>query len=65
MSPPSRRAEHLEQLATLNAVLYRHGAAPILTPTEAADLPADNLRALVELTADRVVTVARALAGVP
>jgi hypothetical protein len=60
-----RRAELLDELVALNSALARRGANPIITPGEAAHLPADNLAALVAATADRVVTVARALAGVP
>ena len=59
------RAELLDRLAVLNRALARQGAAPIVTGDEAQALPADNLQTVVHLTADRVVTVARALDGMP
>jgi hypothetical protein len=38
---------------------------PELTSAEAAAMPVDNLVAMVALTADRVVTVTRAMGGLP
>jgi hypothetical protein len=59
------RGELLERLEVLNAALARKGVMPELTSAEAAAMPVDNLAAMVAMTADRVVTVTRAMGGTP
>ena len=55
----------IARLAQLNEALQRQGALPLVTTAEADRLPRDNLEAMLRLTADRVVTVAKALKGMP
>ena len=65
MSPAAPRAWLLGRLTLLNKELAGLGAVPLVTNAAAALLPNPQLREVVMLTADRVVTVARALDGMP
>jgi hypothetical protein len=60
---PPPRIHLIDKLTLLNAALLRMRAAPIVTVHEAEALPDDNLAAIVAMTADQVVTVARAMHG--
>jgi hypothetical protein len=59
------RAELLGALDGLNRSLRRQHAEPLITRQEATALTDAHLARIVDLTAERVVTVARALAGRP
>lgn len=60
----AREVDHLERLDLLNGALARRGASPLLTAAEASALPPGRLAGMVTMTADRLVTVTRAMAGV-
>jgi hypothetical protein len=59
------RQELLGGLDGLNRSLRRQHAEPLITRQEAVALTDANLALIVDLTAERVLVVARALAGRP
>ena len=60
---PSRRAELLDRLGHLNAVLAGLGAQPLVPDDLAENLADWNLQALVNITGDHILTVTRAMKG--
>jgi hypothetical protein len=59
------KSELLDRLAVLNEALTRRQVPLLLTAAEAETMTAENLAVMITASAERLVTVTRAMGGMP